>query len=453
MESNLNLHPDAVKNFDQKAEELLSRLTPLAHEQEDEPPFKPDIFLAANITEKDMAGGIDILSRGKYYGHINESYFQHGDQFIGLAGADFRILQTLVESVQKTSSFRDHVSQDFILKKSLQWLRARHEETTNANFTGYIIEEARRSVAPVEIWIPIFGFYVQSDFPIGKVTIRTITKQMLDQMEEERKPVDPQASGLVEQVLKKRRKELQAAPAATISLLAEPIRAHEIAFEEAEKSLAVLRFFDPANYLPQVRSYWALLGLEKRATSTHLIVRNGRIVTRTDSALLKGRPGALLDGAAISTIRATGLDALGKILLKPEGDRDDFEAQLLGSILLYSKNALADDPSDRLIYIFAALESMLLKDRNEPIDKNVGERMAFLVGKTTAERQAVVRNTTETYRLRSSFLHHGQSIKELEIVAEFMRNAWSCFAALIRQVGTFRSRLQLIDALEERKMA
>lgn len=275
---------------------------------------------------------------------------------------------------------------------------------------------------------------------------------MLDEREEQFRSVDPQVGDQVEQVFRKWRKELQAAPA-TISLLAEPIRAREIAFEEAEKSIALLRFFDPANCFPKVRSYWALLGLEKLYKSTDLIVRNEKILSRSDSALIKGAPSALLDNSAISSIRASGLDTLGQILAKPEAERDDFETQLLGAILLYSKNTLADDPSDRLVYILAALESMLLKDGNEPIEKNLGERMAFLIGQTIEARRAVVRNTAETYRHRSSFVHHGQLIKELEAVAEFMRNSWMCFSALVRHVGTYQSKSQLIDALEQRKMS
>lgn len=453
LEPELGLHPDAAKNFDEKAKELTSRLIPFDPSQQGEPPFKPELFPVATITEDEMIGGIQILSRGELYGKISEMYFPRGDQFVGLAGESFMALQTLAEAVQKTRSFRQHVSQEFVLKKTLQWLRGRLEQTTDTTFSDYIVEEARHSVAPTEIWIPLFGFHVQSELPVGRVTIRTITKQMLDQAEEERKSADAQNAETVAQLFQKWRRELQAAPAATINLVAEPIRAHEIAFEEAEKSVSALRFFDPAICLPELRSYWAMLGLERRATATYLTVRDGKILTRTDNALLKGRPGALLDHAAITTIRASGLDTVGGILAKREGDRDDFETVLLGAILLYSKNALAEDVSDRLVYILAALELVLLRDGSEAIEKNLGERMAFLIGTTTADRQAVVKNTSETYALRSAFVHHGQSIKDLRTVAKFMRNAWACVSALISRVGIARSKQQLIDALEERKMS
>lgn len=72
------------------------------------------------------------------------------------------------------------------------------------------------------------------------------------------------------------------------------------------------------------------------------------------------------------------------------------------------------------------LESLLLKDGNEPIQKSLGERMAVLVGRTVDERLAVIKNVTDTYRLRSQFIHHGQSIgiDDMQTLQTFMVNTW-----------------------------
>src|ERR1035441_3529101 len=39
----------------------------------------------------------------------------------------------------------------------------------------------------------------------------------------------------------------------------------------------------------------------------------------------------------------------------------------------------------------------------------------------------IVKNVDQTYRIRSEFIHHGDSPADLETVAEFFRNAWACF--------------------------
>ena len=56
--------------------------------------------------------------------------------------------------------------------------------------------------------------------------------------------------------------------------------------------------------------------------------------------------------------------------------------------------------ADKLVYILASLESILLKNDSEPIQKNLGERMAFLIGPTVEARKTIIANVVETYARR-----------------------------------------------------
>jgi hypothetical protein len=84
--------------------------------------------------------------------------------------------------------------------------------------------------------------------------------------------------------------------------------------------------------------------------------------------------------------------------------------------------------------------------------KNIGERMAFLIGDSLESRKAVVANVDEIYKLRSSFIHHGGSVEEVELLSTFMLNAWTCFSVLLENVDRYREKNDLIAALEERKL-
>jgi integrase len=53
---------------------------------------------------------------------------------------------------------------------------------------------------------------------------------------------------------------------------------------------------------------------------------------------------------------------------------------------------------------------MLLRTSNEPITKNIGKRMAFLIGTSVEERMAIVQNVDAAYRIRSKFIHQGNSV-------------------------------------------
>ena len=116
------------------------------------------------------------------------------------------------------------------------------------------------------------------------------------------------------------------------------------------------------------------------------------------------------------------------------------------------RNALEPFPAEHVIPRSLGLESVLLRNSNEPLGKNIGERRAFLVGDSVDSRKAVVGNVDEIYKLRSSFIHHGGSVGEVELLSTFMLNAWTCFTVLLQNTDRYRAKDDLIAALEERKL-
>ena len=58
------------------------------------------------------------------------------------------------------------------------------------------------------------------------------------------------------------------------------------------------------------------------------------------------------------------------------------------------------------------------------------------------------------YGLRAAFIHHGHQIDtdEMERLQEFLLTAWLSFNILIEAAGTYTTKEQLFDQLEEWKM-
>lgn len=121
-------------------------------------------------------------------------------------------------------------------------------------------------------------------------------------------------------------------------------------------------------------------------------------------------------------------------------------------MFLYSRNSLAREVADKLVYILVSLESILLKDSNEPIMQNIGDRMAFLIGKPE-ERLEIVKNVKDVYGLRSSFIHHGKDIsfENIESMKIFMRNSWQVNLFLIYNIYRFKNKLELIKYIDKIK--
>jgi hypothetical protein len=240
-----------------------------------------------------------------------------------------------------------------------------------------------------------------------------------------------------------------------MKLNAEPQRAYEIAFEESEKVLGILRFFSDAALFPQSVSYCVLLGRENYEKYHRILVEDGKISKHSEAVLSNISPFYVLNNQDIQEAFLGGMKELSDLLAKD--NRTDFEDELLNAVFQYSKSCLAKDVSDKLVYIRVALESMLLRDSNEPIQKNIGERMAVLFGTNVEERKAIIGNVTKTYALRSSFIHHGKkvSLDDIDILFQFMMNAWRSLYEILQIITRNPSitREKFFSNLDDKRLA
>jgi hypothetical protein len=89
------------------------------------------------------------------------------------------------------------------------------------------------------------------------------------------------------------------------------------------------------------------------------------------------------------------------------------------------------------------------------IQKNLGERMAFLIGKWLESRKEIVKNVEEFYEIRSRLIHHGReaSGKDLEVIDTFFFNVWWSFRHLLAEIDRYQTKAQLLAELEARKLS
>ena len=247
--------------------------------------------------------------------------------------------------------------------------------------------------------------------------------------------------------LSSRRSKLQGTLAACVNITAERKAAQYVARLKVDHAVALLRFLSPVNQAVGMQSYCLPLGREKIEISTELFVTENKM--RYNETVLERGP----IGWDIDADRTQFPDLLSLLHNLASNSGTEFRQLLYDALLLYSRSSVVADVADKLVFILVSLESMLLKDSNEPIAKNIGERMAFLIGESVEERKKIVKNVDQTYRIRSEFIHHGDSPADLETVAEFFRNAGACFFTLLHSMNCGSTKADLIDYLEERKLS
>ncbi len=451
----IQIHPDAAKRFDELASELLAKLTSEPSLAPAEGAFRPDLYPVFQITEQDIIGEIR-QTRSSVDGTGDEvgRSFERDGRTIGLAGDGFKALTHLATRMLDVEGLSSTTTLEFIRNAAFEWIESKYKNAAADSCSQYVLKKAEDAIKDFEIWIPLHGTYLESSFSIGRVTFRTITADMLAKsyakMEETVQQESEEIKAGIRIAVARERSQLQSCAAAVMKIRAEESKAIAVAREQTECAIALLRFLSPANWTPKLRSFCTPLGSENVRRSAELIVDGDSILSSRRGVLDRKQLAWALPSDFIAQFPGV-LQRLSS--LADTTPSTPFRQSLYDALLIYSRNSVAADPADKLVYILVALESMLLRNESEPIGKNIGERMAFLTGNALETRKAVVANVTETYRLRSSFIHHGHSIGDLETLSTFMLNAWTCFYNLLMRADRYQTKDELIGVLEDLKMS
>jgi hypothetical protein len=458
------LHPNAAKNFDEKARVLLAAVAPEPRRGPSKPPthmMRPGAPTAHEYTEKDFVD-FKITGQNDQLGNTIARYFEHEGRRFGLEDEKYKELTRLSEGIQRTEAFRDVVSNRWVEDTILDWMQAKFAGTTVPELADFLAERCEADVKEHEMWFPVANLSMESDLPFGKVVFKTITKEMMDRLEEDLQEAKKQglAAGQGEEYAAqmdyyahRKRQDLQGLAASTVTVNAEAKRAFEVALRESERAVTALSVYHvAATTIPEVTSYCALLGRQNDEKTVHLEVEEGRIISQSS----QGYGGRVLnfhlsDEDVSKNRRSFGFDNVSELLALER--RSKFQDALLDAILLYSRSTREKDLAGRLVYMLVSMESMLLRNDTEPIQQNVGERMAFLITKDVEKRKAVIRNLKAAYSLRSKFVHHGHTIADLETVKNFMLDTWVFFLELAKNSREFGTKDHFIDHLEAMKLS
>jgi hypothetical protein len=204
------------------------------------------------------------------------------------------------------------------------------------------------------------------------------------------------------------------------------------------------------NWKCRLVSHSLPVGRENTMQAIELIVENDVITGTTKRSIEQGPAGWRIDDSR--HLLPNRLEALHRLASSRE--TTEFKSDLYSAFQLHSRNSVATEVSHKIVFVVAAIESLLLKDSNEPIQKNLGERMAFLIGNSLQTRKEIIKNVDEFYRIRSEFIHHGKEVrvKGIAVVDKFFSNVWDVFDTLLTNADRFKTREELLAVLEDRKL-
>jgi Apea-like HEPN len=446
---------DIARQLNGKAEVLLATLA-VEPEKRDHSDaigtFRPHYLMSTvNLTGREVPSAPVNPAIG-IAGNEVARYFPDLDPPVGLSGKSHEEFIELCQMLQDSESLRLRVSMTFMVETVFEWMRLRYQGKTSQPMAEYVAGRCESEIAEHEVWIPVAGTEVGTEIDMGKVVLKPVDQSRWQRWVAEWHSRRPEGVEAIQRFLSDIGTELVSV--AAIKVTAEPIRAVELALEETEDALSVLRYFSFANIHPQLSIYTTVSGKEHIERPRHMILRNGLLISAGKTELnMRSRHAWRIDASLLTLMRERGFDTLVRLLGKEDDQRTEFQSSLMRAINIYSKSSLSQDLNDKLLYVITALEYILLKDSSESLQKHIGERMALLIGRSLEDRLEIIKGYKRAYALRSAAVHHGETLRNAEELTNFMRDAWHTFKKLIGESDRFLTKLELIESIDDLKFS
>jgi hypothetical protein len=402
-----------------------------------------DLPVAATIAPHEIIGQ-PIISQADAIGTIITRFFPHEGKWHGLTGDGMREARALAERIWKKPELRDRISHQSVDELVLEWVGdtacGHKPDSLSVKIDRFVVE----NVKPLSVIVPIDELHIDEEFSFATATIIPLSRLALEEIVNigaSKRP--PEAIVILQDDLC--RKWLGKA-GMRFELIAEPQRAHEIAFQRASDYMALLQFYGAPPLILPLTSHVAPTGTRPYRASDYLayapdVFRRTKPVSEPTYQLL------------LTAIHRSHAERHGLMTLSCLAQHApcDYEQKLLQSLLVYGRACYQVDPTDKLLQVMTAMEMFALRSDSEPIQAAVGDRLAFAITTDATERQQIVHDFRKTYKLRSGRSHHGKTISEAETIERFLGNVWVFFLNAIRGVGRYRTREQFLDYLDQLK--
>lgn len=392
-------------------------------------------IIGETVTEEGTVVGLQFSAAGKLYKLADEEYLPFA---------------ALVGTVHRSKGWSRAASEKSIAAASVAWLRAKLDGVEQRDYCSYLVSTLNAELALHRVLVPLHLTRVFEPFPVGPAIVRPLQESDIDAWF-----TDPKKPGElfphIEPVLLRCKKEMQGSAVVDVSIEATAARAREIALGYAFDIAGFLRCFSLGQISPISRSYLAPLGSEDLVKQHSIIVLPDGTGRLSDEIVLQGPLVQEYTPAHVAYCRKFGLDRLGTLLI--ERDLSSLEESLLTAFRLYARASLETGLAEKLLHTIVALETLLVRNSTEPLQDNISVRLAFLVGRSLKEREAIVANVKAAYAMRSQFVHHGTRNPNLEAARPFLELAHTAIFNILRNTDKVQSKDQLIAILERRKLS
>jgi hypothetical protein len=359
-----------------------------------------------------------------------------------LGGAGYALLRKLAEQVARVATLRASVSSVAVEKLLRHWVRDRHRKHEHRGLTEAMRQEFETSISKFTVWLPVQRLHIEQDLNFGVAWLRNVSKLMIDSIVD---ASPDQARGGKEMRLR----PYQGHAAVVIECLAEPERAMELALDRAEAVLAVLSPFSSGATHCAVGSSIELWGVQRRRMASALFFAGDTFHSSRATVL---EPDSRSIAISNEFLQLVGAQLAQLKWLLENASAGSLAELVIDSLRVYRRATITGDSAEKIMFVFAALEMVLVYGSTEPIQESIGVRLAFLIGSSVIERKEIVATVRKAYSLRSAFVHHGEQIEDVDLANQLLKLALTGMLTFVGTAKKYAKPADLILALDERKL-
>ncbi len=444
-----SLHPGAASAIDRDGQALIDarEVGTLTHGS---PSFKSRREVKGAITDDDLFGE-PLLTWSNLAGQTVGRYFPRNGQLVALRENGYRLLRRLVEKVAAAKPFSSGLSDQFLEVEIFKWWRATVREEARIPLSAHLLKVCAEAVAPRRLLVPLSNLEIERPFQLGDVLVTPLGSRLFDDFGADGVARFPEAGSGIRDEAHRMRQEYGHLTAVCVDVIGEREfanqRARAVAFDMAD----FFRFMSPAAASRNIVFACFPYGCEHEPSTTVIEVVDDKMAHFSEGALNQGffrwklsfneLDGHMKDGFRNCAV-FFGQDP-------PTG----FERRVKTAISAYAQGIAATDIRNRLIYAMSAAEHLLLRDDNEPIQSNVGERMAFLIASEADERREIVANFKKAYGFRSRQVHHLATINDEDVLDRFFEHMFMMLTAAMDNMPRYKEHAVFLDALDRIKFS
>ena len=456
LEMKIRLNQKAEKYFNEKVVDFLYDLKPDKAKMQKTKIVESsaaNAFVTEHFTEKDILeftsmGYVDNLT-----GRQVSRYFIADNGSIGLDQKSYANFDKFIEGLYRKKEINSLLSQSYLADCVFKWFEEKYKGklSDETNLMNFIKEKGEESIKSFKISLPISFLSIEKPFKVEKVLFDYFTKDFCDRYignaKSKRKKhgkIDENGFSLFETRF---RKKYQGTVFASIIVEAEQQRAIEIAKFQIDKALTVLRFFSPSTFLPEIPSYFDIMGKTDIPKSHVFSFVNQNDIPLVQESIDERRMHRWsISSHEFSEVNKMGLGLAANLIFKE--DPSEFEESVLNSIYLFGRALTSKEFQDKIVYALVSVETLLLQNQSEPIQSNVGLRLAFLTESKPLKRKNIKEIINKAYKFRSSYIHHGKVSKDWELLETIQHTIWTAIRNALVSADRFKTRKEFFDYIE-----